>query len=112
MSEQTSPLHGEPVAAGRRLPYSFRIRTDALTSDTAAVLTVAILAVTLVFGAFLRFSHNNWDQAGDDGQGAHSAHLHPDERFLTQISNDTKGASSPFNYFDTDNSALNPYNIN
>src|SRR6185295_13283816 len=52
--------------------------------------------------AGLRWTHNNWDE---------NAHLHPDERFLTQISGDTRAPSSILNYFDTDTSAANPYNI-
>ena len=45
------------------------------------------------------------------GLGAVSGHLHPDERFLIQMADGTRGPSSILNYFDTDTSRLNPYNI-
>ncbi len=105
MSEQTSPLHEPspaleaPVRAPRSLP---RIDLSSVTADTARLLTVAALAGILLMAAFLRLTHVNWDA---------NAHLHPDERFLTQISTDTRGPSSVANYFDTDTSAANPYNI-
>jgi YYY domain-containing protein len=65
-----------------------------------------VLASILVVGGFLRLTYINWDTNGE-----RSLHLHPDERFITQISVDTRGPSSPLNYFDTETSALNPYNI-
>lgn len=55
----------------------------------------------VVLGASLRLYGLNWDQ----GQ-----HLHPDERFLTQVTNDTKWPSSIAEYFDTETSPLNPHN--
>ncbi len=112
MSEQTTPLHHDPAAAAalhRSTPF-LRIRPDTLTGEAAAVITLIVLGAVLVFGAYLRFTHNNWDQAGS-GPGAHSAHLHPDERFLTTISNDTSAPDGVLDYFDTDNSPLNPYNV-
>ncbi len=111
MSEQTSPLHHDPAAAAlpRSTPF-LRLKPDAITGDAAALLTIVAVAAVLAFGAYLRFTHNNWDQSGS-GPGAHSQHLHPDERFLTSIANDTKAPDGVLDYFDTDNSALNPYNI-
>ncbi len=110
MSEQTSPPHDDPAATPDAATLLPRPRFEAPSGDAAAVLTgVAIIAI-LIFGAFLRFSHNNWDQSGS-GSAAHSAHLHPDERFHTQISVDTKAPSGILNYFDTETSKLNPYNI-
>ncbi|HZP56618.1 MAG TPA: DUF2298 domain-containing protein [Dehalococcoidia bacterium] len=83
------------------------MRPQALTADWARVLTLAVLVGILAFGAYLRLTHVNWD---DNGAGV-SGHLHPDERFLTQIGTGIRGPSSVFNYFDTDHSGLNPYNI-
>jgi len=112
MSEQASPMH-DPTATplareGRALPT--------LTLDRATLLAVLTLAAIIIFGGYLRLSHNNWDSSGGPWEGggsgnASSGHLHPDERFLTSISLDTKAPSNPFEYFDTDNSPLNPYNI-
>jgi hypothetical protein len=54
---------------------------------------------------FLAFSVRlyglNWDQDN---------HLHPDERFLTMVTNDIKLPSSVFEYFQSSSSPLNPYN--
>lgn len=105
MSEQTSPLHRDHASAAtsrgleRAIP---RFDAGALTSDWARTTTLLALGAILLAGAFLRLTYINWDDNG---------HLHPDERFLTSISTDTKAPSSPLNYFDTDTSALNPYNI-
>ncbi len=108
MSEQASPLHDPPSTADavntqawapRTLP---RIDTGVIFADRARALTVAAVVGILLIGGFLRLTHVNWDANG---------HLHPDERFLTQVSNDTRGPSSIANYFDTDTSAANPYNI-
>jgi hypothetical protein len=114
MSEQTSPLH-DPSAAYEapvpaRQPRAFPTpNLSALTSDTARLATVVMLGAILVFAAGLRLTHNNWDRT--IGPNGSSAHLHPDERFLTQISGDTRGPSSIANFFDTDTSGANPYNI-
>jgi len=105
MNEQTPPISetsavlNTPARASRSLP---RPNYRALTADTARTLTVAALIGILLIAGFLRLTHVNWDANG---------HLHPDERFLTQISTDTRGPSSIANYFDTDTSAANPYNI-
>jgi YYY domain-containing protein len=116
MSDQISPLH-DPASAmeaparpgGMSLPsWRPRIRRDALAWDAARVLTAGILALIIVAGGFLRLTHGNWDRA--IGEGARSGHLHPDERFLTQMSVDTRWCGA-VEYLDTDKCALNPYNI-
>ncbi|MBF6600282.1 MAG: glycosyltransferase family 39 protein [Dehalococcoidia bacterium] len=109
MSEQTSPLHdpsGATRAAASRRPFA-RPRLDALSGDRARWLALAALVGILVFAGFLRLNGINWDNNGNGVSG----HLHPDERFLTQISASTRAPSSVANYFDTKTSALNPYNI-
>lgn len=116
MSEQTSPLHDPATASvaapGRALP---RWRVDAAALERSGALTVVALIAILVLGAFLRLTHVNWDASSgpwdNTGAEAQSGHLHPDERFLTQIGTDTHAPISIANYFDTDHSALNPYNI-
>lgn len=91
------------VEAQVRAPSALRsIDLRAITADAARALTVAAMIGILLIAAFLRLTHVNWDD---------NAHLHPDERFLTQITTDTRGPSSIANYFDTDTSAANPYNI-
>ncbi|MHB8683648.1 MAG: DUF2298 domain-containing protein [Dehalococcoidia bacterium] len=109
MSEETSPLHDPPTAsraAGQRRLLTLP-RLDALSADWARVLVVVALGAILLLGGYLRLSSINWD---DNGNGI-SGHLHPDERFLTQILVDTRAPSSIANYFDTRTSPLNPYNI-
>ncbi|HET6614948.1 MAG TPA: glycosyltransferase family 39 protein, partial [Dehalococcoidia bacterium] len=111
MSEQTSPLHHDsssaaPVQASPRFLPQLRIDTSSI--EWSRAITLAALVAILVLAGFLRFTHVNWDAPGAN---SNSGHLHPDERFLAQIQNDTKFPSSPLNYFDTDTSALNPYNI-
>lgn len=59
------------------------------------ILAIFVLALTL------RLYGLNWDQ----GQ-----HLHPDERFLTMVANDTKLPSTFVQYFNNSQSPLNPYN--
>lgn len=111
MSEQSSPLHHDTSSAApattpaRTFPAT---RPAALSSDWTRALTVGALIGIVVLAGYLRLTHVNWDKTGP---GGHSAHLHPDERFLTQIAVDTRAPSSPLNYFDTDTSRLNPYNI-
>ena len=109
MSEQTSPLHHDPadIALPRSTPSSASARR--VDRRRRNVLTIVVTGAVLAFGAYLRFSHNNWDRSGT-ASGAHK-HLHPDERFLTSIANDTKAPDGLLDYFDTDNSPLNPYNI-
>lgn len=72
-----------------------------------AVRTVVpvCLLVILLAGALFRFTGLNWD---DD------QHLHPDERFMTMVANDTEWPADLTwrQYFDTATSPLNPYNHN
>jgi len=104
MKEQTSPLHElsstAQTAQQTRLVPS--VSLSAFTGDLARTATLLALAAIIVLGAYLRLTHVNWDDNG---------HLHPDERFLTQIETGLQAPSSIANYFDTDDSRLNPYNI-
>ena len=65
------------------------------------------LAFILLLGAVLRFRGLEWDKA----EGAEDVlHMHPDERFLSFVADDTAWPSSVGGYFDTARSPLNPYN--
>ncbi len=64
-----------------------------------ALITVFILAVILVAGGYFRFLNVNWDE---------SYHLHPDERYLSMVLNSMQPVDSVSEYFDTQNSSLNP----
>ena len=58
------------------------------------------LIVVLIAAAYFRVIGLNWD----DNQ-----HLHPDERFLTMVESALTPAQSLSEYFDTNNSPLNPH---
>ncbi len=60
-----------------------------------------LVGIVLIGGAF-RFTGLNWDS---------SYHLHPDERFLTMVSQSMLFPSRPQLYFDTFRSTLNPHNL-
>ncbi len=125
MSEQISPLHDPASAMEAPAPavsisvprWRSSLRARELTADRARLMALAVMALILLTGAFLRFSHADWDHhlgnrdnPDRDYAQRYLGHLHPDERFLTQISMDTKW-SGWGDYLDTDTSELNPYNI-
>jgi Dolichyl-phosphate-mannose-protein mannosyltransferase len=62
---------------------------------------VAVLCSILVVGAALRLTGNDWDRG---------AHLHPDERYLSIVSDHVEWPSSVSGYFDVERSPLSPYN--
>ena len=66
-----------------------------------ALWPTLVLALILVVGTWFRFSGLDWDEG---------AHLHPDERFLTQVETAIEPTFSLGEYFDTSNSELNPRN--
>lgn len=68
-------------------------------SKRRSITVVLLLTVILVMGASLRLMNNNWDD---------SYHLHPDERFLSQVIAQIQPVDSISEYFDTENSSLNP----
>jgi 4-amino-4-deoxy-L-arabinose transferase-like glycosyltransferase len=60
-----------------------------------------VLFAILLFAAALRLYGINWDQ---------NQHLHPDERFLTMVTQAIKWPSSTNEYLNSSTSPLNPYN--
>ena len=65
------------------------------------------LAAILLLGAALRFHGLDWDQP----KGApEPLQMHPDERFLSLVSDRLDWPESVGGYFDTNRSPLNPYN--
>jgi len=61
-----------------------------------------ILIIIFFLGLFFRFNNLNWDQ---------NFHLHPDERFLTMVTQAMKPPQSVEEYFNQKKSFLNPSNI-
>jgi len=71
---------------------------ERLSTDAAARwLLVAILLIA----AYLRLTHLNWDQG---------THIHPDERFLTMVSDALRLPASLGEFFDSTKSPMSPYN--
>jgi len=62
---------------------------------------IAIIGILLIAGYF-RFTGVAWDQ---------NQHLHPDERFLTMVTESMRFPSSLQEYFNTKLSPLNPHNV-
>jgi asparagine N-glycosylation enzyme membrane subunit Stt3 len=60
----------------------------------------ATLALILVIAAYLRFNGLNWDEG---------RHQHPDERFLSTVTNDLIWPANFTDYFNPDVSTLSPY---
>ncbi|MCC6385824.1 MAG: glycosyltransferase family 39 protein [Dehalococcoidia bacterium] len=73
----------------------------------AALAFPLALAVIVVVGAALRFQGLGWDQPA----GANvPLQMHPDERFLSIVTDKIEWPSSVGEYFNTGTSPLNPYN--
>ena len=62
---------------------------------------IAVLVGILAVGAALRLVGTDWDRG---------AHLHPDERYLSIVSDNVEWPSSLGEYFDVERSSLSPYN--
>src|SRR5260221_2910699 len=62
-------------------------------------LGLLALFCILIIASFFRFYNLNWDQ---------NQHLHPDERFLTMVTNDITWPTSVSEYLDPQRSPLNP----
>lgn len=60
------------------------------------------LVIMLLIAAWFRFHGLNWDSG---------RHLHPDERFLSTVTNDLTWPESFSNYFDPNTSTLSPYSL-
>ena len=60
------------------------------------------LALILLVAGWLRFTGLNWDEG---------RHLHPDERFLSTVTNDLKWPENLDTYFDPTTSSLSPYSL-
>jgi Dolichyl-phosphate-mannose-protein mannosyltransferase len=72
-----------------------------LQAPTERQLTAAVLVAIVVAGGLLRLSGANWDS----GQ-----HLHPDERYLSQVADSIRWPGSAGEYLDVQSSPLSPYN--
>jgi len=73
----------------------------AVAASRARGAAVVILFLILALAGLLRFSGINWDSG---------SHLHPDERFLTDLAANLRSNENPLDYLRTSVSTLNPYN--
>jgi len=85
------PTEALPPAAAAKVRASPR---DLLVD----LALVAILAI----GAWLRLTGVAWDE---------NQHMHPDERFLSMVETSIRPPESLSQYFNTDESPLNPHNV-
>lgn len=83
--------------------WSERLRIRQIISllDRPRAMSIALLMVLLV-AAWFRFHGLNWDEG---------RHLHPDERFLSTVTNDLKWPRNLDTYFDPATSTLSPYTL-
>jgi YYY domain-containing protein len=95
------PAEG-PVAQPATAPgWRARIRSIPDLLDGPQELRIALVIVLLI-AAWFRFHGLNWDSG---------RHLHPDERFLSTVTNDLTWPVSFSNYFDPNTSSLSPYSL-
>ncbi len=65
------------------------------------IFVILALIIILGAGSWMRLVGVNWDE---------NNHLHPDERFLSMVQSSIAPVESLSEYFDTENSSLNPEN--
>lgn len=65
------------------------------------LIQILLLLLVLAASAYLRTTGMNWDE---------NQHLHPDERFLTMVETGIEPVKSLSEYFNTQESSLNPHN--
>lgn len=66
-------------------------------------LEFILLFIVATFAFFIRTYNVNWDLG---------THIHPDERFLTMVTNDMRLPKTPADYLNPQVSTMNPHNIN
>ena len=88
-----------PVADNTEMAPAGSGREDASVWSRIVPL---LLLLVLLLGAYFRFVGLDWDEGH---------HLHPDERFLTDVASQLETTADPLTYLRTSESPLNPYNI-
>jgi YYY domain-containing protein len=95
--EEDADAHAEAAEAGDVEAVTYSPRKLDWQS-----LSFIILLLILALAAYFRFVGLNWDD---------NFHLHPDERFLTDLASVLRIPSNPLEYLSVSNSPLNPYNV-
>lgn len=107
-TDPTLPDQDHAAAAGREPVAASPPSPPPITSHHAPrrparpSWPVRLLLLSLVLGAWLRFTGLDWDA---------NQHLHPDERFLTMVTEKLALPVDVAGYLDTDSSLLNPRNV-
>src|SRR5919198_4803879 len=79
----------------------FKLKQIENLFDQSSVISIS-LVIVLLMAAFFRFHDLNWDEGH---------HLHPDERFLSTVTNDLQWPQNLATYFDPNTSTLSPYSL-
>lgn len=90
-----------PSAAVPEQRRQSRIKQFIEALDQPRIMNVALVVIILI-AALFRFYGLNWDEG---------RHLHPDERFLSTVTNDLQWPENFDNYFDPSISSLSPYSL-
>lgn len=94
-------LDRSPSAIAAQQKQGRRIRQIAGLLDKPQAIHMG-LVIVLLAAALFRFHGLTWDEG---------RHLHPDERFLSTVTNDLKWPENLDHYFDPNTSTLSPYSI-
>ena len=99
----TTDAHVSSPSSSAAKAWRERLRIEQFTGllDHPYAANV-MLVIVLLMAAWFRFHGVNWDEG---------RHLHPDERFLSTVTNDLKWPTSWESYFDPTTSTLSPYSI-
>ncbi|HEX9386590.1 MAG TPA: DUF2298 domain-containing protein, partial [Anaerolineales bacterium] len=92
-----------PPASNALKAWSGRLNIKQIADlfDRPYVINIS-LGIILLVAALFRFHGINWDEG---------RHLHPDERFLSTVTNDLQWPQNLSNYFDPNTSTLSPYSL-
>src|SRR5574339_494094 len=101
MSSTDTNLSSPSIGSLRQLRERFGINRVAGLLDRPYATNLALVFIFLI-AAWFRFHGLNWDEG---------RHLHPDERFLSTVTNDLQWPQNFDNYFDPAVSTLSPYSL-
>lgn len=97
----STDLDMNPPAALPEQKWRTRLKQLVEALDQPRMINLALVLI-MVVAALFRFYGLNWDEG---------RHLHPDERFLSTVTNDLRWPENFDNYFDPAISTLSPYSL-
>jgi len=106
IEEQPVEAESLPAISGPPEELTLQIQPEKpgtlpLATPNISWKTNIVLLLILFVGACFRFTGLNWDE---------NHHQHPDERYITMVTEQIRGVDGIGAYFDTTNSTLNPLN--